>query len=266
MPRRLIDISAPLKAGIRSDPPRHAAGDRVPRPPPDRAAHGRIHGRADRRPAGGRVRGGGARPHLDPQRHAPRRAVPLLLAHERADGAGRRAVLADRRGAAGMVPPARREARLPPPARRPCRATGGGGGGAPPHRPRARAAGDRGGEHPRREPLRRGRLRGQRLRHGQGRDALAAGARRAAGGHGRLVLGRAVQRDQEAHRGGRLAGPHLGGPPRRARDRLLPPGEAAQPGSAAVRRLPGGVLPREGASRLGRLDPGGGDPRTADPQ
>ncbi|CAA9273362.1 MAG: Cyclase, partial [uncultured Acetobacteraceae bacterium] len=242
-------------------PAGHAAGDRVPRPPPDRAAHGRLHEHAGERPAGGRVRGGGARPHLHPQRHAPRRAVPLLLPHERAHGAGRRAVVAHRPGAARMVLPARGQARLPAPARRPRGAAGRGGGRAAPHRPRDQAAGDRGGEHPGREPLRRGRLHRQRLRHGQGRDALAAGARRAAGGHGRLVLGRALQRHEEAPRRRRLARPHLGRPPRGARDRLLAPGEAEQPGSAAARRLPGGVLPGEGPPRLGRLDPRGGDTR-----
>ena len=66
------------------------------------------------------------------------------------------------------------------------------GGGAEAHRPHAEAAGDRGGEHRGRCEIRRGRLRRFRLRHGQGRDALDAGARRAPGRHRWLELGRAV--------------------------------------------------------------------------
>ena len=107
--RTIVDISVPLKAGIASDPPgltpeiefrnhsRHRGRDAVVLPRPDAG-----------RPAGRRGLGGRERPALDPQRHAPRRALSLPLD----DGQGR-ARHHDRRGAARMVLPARREARLP---------------------------------------------------------------------------------------------------------------------------------------------------------
>ena len=55
--------------------------------------------------------------------------------------------------------------------------------------------------------------------------------------------------------------PDLGRPQGRARHRLLPPGEAAQPGGAARRRLRGVLLPAQDPRRLGRLDARGGDLR-----
>ena len=58
-----------------------------------------------------------------------------------------------------------------------------------------------------------------------------------------------------ARRRDRRRRPDLGGPSRRAGDRLFPPGKAAQPGGLAGRWIPGRLLPSEGASRLGRLDP-----------
>ena len=69
-------------------------------------------------------------------------------------------------------------------------------------------------------------------------------------------LGRAVQPHQAAGAGDRRCRADLGRPPRRAGDRLFPPGEAQQPGGVAGGRVPGGLLPGEGASRLGRLDHG----------
>ena len=62
------------------------------------------------------------------------------------------------------------------------------------------------------------------------------------------------------HRRNRRRRPDLGGPPRRPRDRLFPPGEAAQPGATAGRWLRGRLLPGQGAPRLRRLDKGGGNP------
>ena len=57
------------------------------------------------------------------------------------------------------------------------------------------------------------------------------------------------------------AGPDLGRPSRRPRDRLFASREAAQSGAAAGGRVRGGVLPGEGASRVGGMDAGGGDHR-----
>ena len=64
--------------------------------------------------------------------------------------------------------------------------------------------------------IRRGRLRRFRLRHGQGGDAVAAGARRASGRHRRLELGRTVL--AHAAQGGRdrRRRADLGRPSRRA--------------------------------------------------
>ena len=55
--------------------------------------------------------------------------------------------------------------------------------------------------------------------------------------------------------------PDLGRPQGRARHRLLPPGEAAQPRSAARRRLRRFLLPAQDPRRLGGLDARGGDLR-----
>ena len=60
--------------------------------------------------------------------------------------------------------------------------------------------------------------------------------------------------------GNRRRRPDLGRPSRRPGNRLFAPGEAAQPGAVAAGRLRRRVLPGEGASRLRRLDPGGRDP------
>ena len=53
---------------------------------------------------------------------------------------------------------------------------------------------------------------------------------------------------------------HLGRPPRRARDRLLPHREAAQPRGAARRRASRSPASRSTSGRLGGLDASGGDP------
>ena len=53
---------------------------------------------------------------------------------------------------------------------------------------------------------------------------------------------------------------HLGGPPRGARDRLLPHREAPQPRVAPRHRLRGGLLPGEHPGRIGRLDARGRHP------
>ena len=51
------------------------------------------------------------------------------------------------------------------------------------------------------------------------------------------------------------------GPQGRTAHRLLPPGEAGQPGCTARHRLQDRLLPGEDQGRIGRLDPRGGDPR-----
>ena len=56
------------------------------------------------------------------------------------------------------------------------------------------------------------------------------------------------------------AGADLGGPPGRPRPGLLPDREDAQSGGTAAGRVPDLGLPGQAAPRLGRLDPGGGDP------
>ena len=53
MPRRLIDISSPLKAGINSDPPHMLPTDRISGSPHDCACDGGIYGhRVDQLPDG----------------------------------------------------------------------------------------------------------------------------------------------------------------------------------------------------------------------
>jgi hypothetical protein len=69
---------------------------------------------------------------------------------------------------------------------------------AGPDRPYAATAGDRGREHRRRRTLRPGRLCRHGLRHGQGGDALDAGAGRAPRWHGCLVLGCALLPHEES--------------------------------------------------------------------
>ena len=64
---------------------------------------------------------------------------------------------------------------------------------------------------------------------------------------------------RERVRRNRRCRPDLGRPSRRPGNRLFPSGEAAQSGGVAGGRVRGRLLPGEGASRLGRLDPGGRD-------
>jgi hypothetical protein len=66
-------------------------------------------------------------------------------------------------------------------------------------------------EHPGWEPLRRRRLRRFRLRHGEGGHAMAAGTRDKAGRHRRMELGCAVQPYQAPDRGNGRCRPVLGG-------------------------------------------------------
>ena len=108
MPRRLIDISSPLKAGIKSDPPHMLPQIEYLDHHPTAPAMAEYMGvRVDQLPDGEYA----AVERVDDQhaqRHASGRAVSLLLHHEPRAEAGRRAVLADRRGAAGVVLPAGR--------------------------------------------------------------------------------------------------------------------------------------------------------------
>jgi len=60
-------------------------------------------------------------------------------------------------------------------------------------------------------------------------------------------------KERYSESGGRR--PDLGGTQSRARDRLLPPRKAAQPGKSAAARLHGQLLPGQDSRRLGRLDP-----------
>ena len=119
-------------------------------------------------------------------------------------------------------------------AERLCRHRQGRRGRAQAHRPHAVAARHRGGQHQRGRGLRPARLRRDRLRHGPRGDALSAGARRARHRHRRLELGRAVRPHQGEIRRDARSEHHLGGPPRRPRDRLLPHREAAQSRQAAA--------------------------------
>src|SRR6185437_4421134 len=101
------------EGGYPERPAAYAAADRVPGSPCDRARHGGVYGGAARSTAGWRVRGGREGSDQYAQRHASRRSLPLLLDDEPRAETGRRAVVADRRGAAGVVLPAGGEAGLP---------------------------------------------------------------------------------------------------------------------------------------------------------
>ena len=159
MPRKFVDLSIYLENDVLSRP----AGVRAEDP----VLHAREHLRADRallpglqegRPARRRRLGGGVRAAVDPQRHAPRRALPLPLDDGRRSASRKPAIAIDD-VPLGVVLPARREAGLPPLRRRLRGDRGRRRGGAATHRPRAQAAGDRGGQHPRRLALRPARLR-----------------------------------------------------------------------------------------------------------
>ena len=260
MPRRLIDISSPLKAGIKSDPP-HA----LPKieyldhhqTAPAMAEYMGVS--VDQLPGGEYAAVERCRDQ-HAQRHASRRALPLLLHHEPRAEAGRRAVLAHRRGAAGVVLSAGGEAGLPASARRLRRDARRHRGRAEAHRPYAASSRDRGGEHGGRGEVRAGRLRRLRLRRRQGGDLVDAGARGAPGRHRRLELGRALLAHPAQGGRDRRRRPDLGRPSRGPRDRLFPSGEAAQSRAIAGGRLRGRVLSRQDPPRVGGLDAGGGDP------
>ena len=70
-----------------------------------------------------------------------------------------------------------------------------------------------------------------------------------------------VHTAEEVRRRRSDASADLGRPQGRPRHRLLPPGEAAQPRGAAGRRLHHRLLPAQDPRRLGRLDARGGDLR-----
>ena len=131
--------------------------------------------------------------------------------------------------------------------------------GARAHRPRSAAARHRSRQYARRVALRARRLRQRRLRHGLRGHDVPAGARRAADGHRRLELGRAVLVHGEEVRRDRRQAADLGRSQGGPRNRLLPPGEAAQPRGAAGRRLHHLLLPAQDPRRLGGLDARGGD-------
>ena len=179
MARRLVDISSPLKAGINSDPPHMLPQIEYLDHHPTAPAMAEYMGvRVDQLPDGeyAAVEKVAISTHNGTHLDAP---YHFFSTHEPRAEAGRGAVLADRRRAAGMVLPARGEAGFPPPAGRLCGDAGRRGGGTEAHRPHAAAAGDRRGQHRGRGAIRRGRLRRFRVRHGQGGDDVAAGTRRA---------------------------------------------------------------------------------------
>src|SRR5581483_10061135 len=81
--------------------------------------------------------------------------------------------------------------------------------------------------------------------------------RRARRWHRRLGLKRAVRAHARALAGDARSLDHLGRPQGRARDPVLPYGEAVQSGAAAPERIHGRLLPAQDQSRFGRLDPRG---------
>jgi hypothetical protein len=144
-----------------------------------------------------------------------------------------------------VVLPAGREAGFPPFSGRLRGHRQGRGDRARAHRPRGEAAGDRRREHARRLTLWERRLRQRRVRHGLRGDHVPARARRAADRNGRLELGRALRPYGREVQGDEGREPDLGRPQGRARHRLLPSREAAQPRGAAGRRVHHLVLPAQ---------------------
>ena len=117
MARRLVDISSPLKAGIRSDPPHMLPKiDYMDHHQTAPAMAEYMGVRVDQLPDGKRRGRAGGDQH--PQRHPHGCALAFLLQHKSCAEAGRGAVLADRRRAVGLVLSAGREVGLPPFARR----------------------------------------------------------------------------------------------------------------------------------------------------
>ena len=130
-----------------------------------------------------------------------------------------------------------------------------------PHRPRARAARDRGGQHQRRHRLWPAGLCRQGLRHGPRSDALPHERGVRVTGTDGWSWDAPFVHTKEKYLATPRREPDLGGPQGRPRDRLLPYREAAQSRSAAGDRLHGLLLPGQGPRRLRRLDARGRDPR-----
>ena len=200
----------------------HAAVDQLSRPQRRRGEFRpgvpRPEARAIARP--GRPRSRECR-DLDPQRHASRRAVSFPSDHGQ-----RHAGNDDRPGAARMVLQRCREARFPRQARwlrlhcrrREARAR--------PHRLSVEAARHRADEYHSRQRLRAAGFHRSRLRLRPCGDAAPAQPGCPRHRHERLELGCAVQLHGKALRRNRRREPDLGRTQGRARDRLLPHGEA----------------------------------------
>ena len=233
MPRKMIDISIPLQNDRRRRSARLRPEHPLFRPQADRGRGLQVlpglDGRGIARPRGLGDRMDQA---LDPLRHPSRRAVSLRLDHGPRQARGD-----DRRGAAGVVLQPGGQARLPAFRRRLCRHRQGRRDGTEAHRPHARRRSTSWWSTP--APARpTASTTMSSTGCGMGREAtlyLLERGVRVTGTDGWSWDAPFVHTKAKYARDPRSEN-HLGGPPRRPRDRLLPHREAAQSRQAAVRR------------------------------
>ena len=189
MPRRLIDISVPLKAGIKSDPPHSLPKIEYMDHHMTAPAMAEYMGvRVDQLPDGeyAAVERATISTHNGTHLDAPYHYFSTM--NHRLKPGGEPSWRIDEVPLEWCFQPAvKLDFRQLP--RWLCRDARRCRSGTEAHRPHAEAAGDRRGQHLGWREIWRRRLRRFRLRHGQGGNAVDAGARRAAGRHRRVELG-----------------------------------------------------------------------------